>query len=264
FYLVDPQGVKRGKLFIDRFGTVYYERIGTDVTGDQTVPAEFTFAQGEAFVNRFFESHPGSKPIGTFFAQTGAYRENINMPPDGRHVTYLLRWFHHAYGSVFIQDDDIEVSISKNYKASYFRRGHDFKAFGGDQQLLTPEELAGQIVHKYKPLWEKQRGKLYKELLAGKKPVSIELRQLVYYDPRPRDPKQFNNKTIIYRPGWIVKVGAILGRKPPEDPNGIITRGLPFVDMPAYIKVPTLIVDAVSGATYRSKPASEGFNSFSP
>jgi hypothetical protein len=257
FYLFDLKEIKRGKVSIDRFDTIYYERIGSD----NTVPDQFTFAHGIALVKKFFDLHSGSKPSESYIEQTEAYREKEDMPPDGRHVAQLSQGFHHAFNGIFIQDDAIEVSVSKNHEANYFRRWHDFNTYGIGQPLLAPEELAQQIVHTYKPLWEKQHGTLYKDLLSGKKPLSIELMRLVYYDPRPRDPQQFNSKDAIYRPGWIVRVGAILERKPPENAvNGAVVRDIPSGEEPAYVKVPTLIVDALNGAIYRSKPTGDGLH----
>ncbi|HZD60430.1 MAG TPA: hypothetical protein VE439_08285, partial [Anaerolineae bacterium] len=195
WYLVDAQGVKRGKVSIDKFGSINYLRIGG---GDENQPAQFKFADGESLVKGFIKTH-GGLPEDKLIIKTQGFRESAS----NTHIAVSFQMgFGHQFGGIDIYDDSIEVGISKLFGAHYMRRWHKFKKYGKTKPFLDPGKVAESIVRKYRKTWKDEPDK-YRDLLSGKQIVNIDLEQLVYFDPRPRDPSQFNSKKVIYHPGWL-------------------------------------------------------------
>lgn len=248
WFLVDANGAKRGKVSIDRFGTIHYLRIGS---GDDAVPARFRIREANALVKEFISSH-GGLPEDKLIVLNQGFRED---EPNTHMAVLYMTGFGHQFRGFKIHDDIIEAGISRLYGAHYMRRWHQFKAHGRERPLLDADTLAETIIKKYRKFWISDRQK-YGDILSGKQLVNVDFEQLVYFDPRPRDPKRFADTPAIYHPGWITRVRVM------EADIGGFSNGnaLHTIQEPAAIGVPVLIVDAHTGEIFESKP--EGDNLF--
>ncbi|MHB8842108.1 MAG: hypothetical protein ACYC56_10055, partial [Candidatus Aquicultor sp.] len=201
WFLIDKKGNKKGKLSIDKFGGIYYMRIGPA----EKSPMFFRYGDAEPMTKDFIKNHGGVPDEKLTLASQG-FREAQPNSPDK--IVWLQRGYGHQFDGVDIWDDRIEVSITKLSGAHYYRRWHEFKAEGSDKILLGPAQsqvIAEQVIRAYKKDWQTQPDK-FANILSGHKPLSIELQQLVYFDPRPRDIRHFYDTQVIYHPGWIVRV----------------------------------------------------------
>jgi len=245
WYLVDATGTRRGKVSIDRFGTVHYLRIGP---GDDNLPEQFSFADGERLIKDFIRSH-GGLPKDRLTPQSQGFRES----GSNTHVMISFQQgFSHQFADIDIYDDTLEVGISKLYGAHYMRRWHEFKAHGKDKPLLDADTLAERVIQEYRRLWQNEPEK-YNGILSGKHLVNVSFEQLVYFDPRPRDPERFDNPRAIYHPGWLTRV-YISEAQSGGFSNG---RGLHVFEEHVPVGVPLLIVDAHTGEIFERKPKGE-------
>ncbi|MDP2210384.1 MAG: hypothetical protein Q8J63_01435 [Candidatus Aquicultor sp.] len=242
WFLVDATGAKRGKVSIDRFGTIHYLRIGS---GDETLPEQFKFTDGDSLVKDFIRAH-GGLPKEKLVVISQGFRESA---PNTHMAVMFQKGFGHQFADIDIYDDKLEVGISKLYGAHHARRWHEFRAHGKDKLLLDADTLAGRVIQEYRRLWQSEPEK-YSDILSGKYLVSIDFEQLVYFDPRPRNPKRFNDSKAIYHPGWLTRVYIS------EAQNGGFSNGpgLHIVEEQASVGVPLLIVDAHTGEIFNRKP----------
>lgn len=262
WFLVDKKGNKKGKLSIDKFGGIYYMRIGPA----EKSPLFFKFGDTEPMVRDFIKNHGGMPDEKLTLASQG-FREAQPNSPDK--LIWFARGYGHQFNGIDIWDDRIETGITKLSGAHYYRRWHEFKAEGSDKILLGPAQsqvLAEQIVRAYKKDWLLTQSFKFKDILSGQKPLNIELQQLVYFDPRPRDARHFYDTQTIYHPGWIVRVSKTekspmytyadesdtAGRTGDTKPEPTV-----LVDTPVDIGIPPLIIDAINGHIYERKPKAD-------
>ena len=245
WFLVDATGAKRGKISIDRFGTVHYLRTGG---GDDTLPEQFKFADGDGLVKDFIRAH-GGLPKEKLVVASQGFRESA---PNTHMAVMFQKGFGHQFADIDIYDDNLEVGISKLYGAHYARRWHEFRAYGKHKPLLDTDTLAGRVIQKYREFWQSEPGK-YGDILSGKYLVSVDFERLVYFDPRPRDSERFGDSKAIYHPGWLTRVYIS------EAQSGGFSNapGLHIVEERASVGVPLLIVDAHTGEIFDRKPKGE-------
>lgn len=245
WFLVDSTGTRRGKVSIDRFGTIHYLRIGS---GDDAMPERFRIREANKLVKDFISAH-GGLPEEKLIIVSQGFRED---EPNTHMAVLYMTGFGHQFRGFKIHDDIIEAGISKLYGAHYMRRWHQFKVHGKERPLLDADTLAQPIIEKYRKLWLSDPQK-YGDILSGKQLVHVDFEQLVYFDPRPRDPKRFADTPAVYRPGWITRV-----RVMEADIGGFTnSNALHTIQEPVAIGVPLLIVDAHTGEIFESKPKGE-------
>ncbi|NCO66326.1 MAG: hypothetical protein GW874_06945 [Solirubrobacter sp.] len=258
WFLIDKEGNKKGKLSIDKFGGIYYMRIGPA----EKSPMFFRYGDAEPMAKDFIKNH-GGVPDENLTLASQRFREVAPNSPDK--IVCLEREYGHEFKGIDIWDDRIEVSVTKLSGAHYYRCWHEFKAEGSDKILLGPAQsqvIAEQIIRAYKKDWQMQPDK-FTDILSGQKPLSIELQQLVYFDPRPRDIRHFYDTQAIYHPGWIVRVSKT--EKSPmytyvdesdtaDRTGGAKPEPIVLVNTPADIGIPPLIIDAINGHVYERKP----------
>ncbi|MDI6817293.1 MAG: hypothetical protein QME41_08920 [Actinomycetota bacterium] len=242
WFLVDATGTKRGKISIDRFGTVHYLRIGS---GDDQVPKRFRIREANALVKDFISSH-GGLPEEKLTIVSQGFREDA---PNTHMAVMFVMGFGHQFKGWNIHDDILEAGISKLYGAHYVRRWHEFKAHGKDKPLLDADTLAERVIQEYRRLWQSEPKK-YGDILSGKYLVSVDFERLVYFDPRPRDPKRFDDARAIYHPGWLTRVYTSEAQT-----GGFTNANAPSIfEEHVAVGVPLLIVDAHTGEIFERKP----------